>query len=271
MIIDFHTHAFPEAIASRTLASLAAVAPIKPHGDGTKASVERNLRASGADLAVVLNIATRPGQETTINSVAAQNDYFVSGKGCTVYFGSVHPKSESALYELSRIKALGLRGVKFHPDYQGFMIDDESAFPLYEKLEKLGLITVFHAGWDPLSPDLVHAPAERCANVARTFPKLKLVFAHFGSLGLYDETEKHLAGKFENVYLDTSCSRGYLDTKQARRIIDAQGPEKILMGSDYPWQTTEDALCFLSEIGLSDDEKELICHQNAARLLGMDA
>ena len=271
MILDFHTHAFPEAIASRTLASLAAVAPIKPHGDGTKASVERNLRAAGANLAVVLNIATKPGQETTINSTCAANDCLLSGKGNTVYFGSVHPKSEGALFELSRIKALGLRGVKFHPDYQGFMIDDESVFPLYEKLEQLGLVTVFHAGWDPLSPDLVHAPAERCANVAKTFPNLKMVLAHFGSLGLYDETEQYLAGKFANVYLDTSCSRGYLDPKQARRIIDAQGPDKIILGSDYPWQTTEDALCFLSEIGLSDKEREQICYTNGARLLGLEA
>lgn len=52
------------------------------------------------------------------------------------------------LDELDRIKALGLKGVKLHPDYQRFLVDDPRCIPIYEKISRLGLITVFHTGLD---------------------------------------------------------------------------------------------------------------------------
>lgn len=268
-IIDFHTHAFPPAIASRTLQTLADVSGTTPTGDGTRESVLRNLRESEAALAVVLNVVTKPGQETTVNNTAKTFDAFASGEGSTVYFGGVHPDSPHAAQELYRIKALGLKGVKIHPDYQKVEICDERYFPIFEAAEKLGLIVVSHAGWDPLSPDKIHALPQMSARVLRTFPRLKLVLAHFGGMYRYDEVERHLAGKFENLYLDTAFSAGIIEPEQARRIIAAQGAERVLFGSDFPWHTTKQEAEFLSGLGLRPEEERLIFSENAERLLGM--
>lgn len=269
MIFDFHTHAYPPAIAARTLQTLAKTAGQTPHGDGTRAALEANLAAAGADGAAVLNIVTRPGQETTVNDTAAQNDRFVSGKGKLVYFGSVHPDSPHAIEELSRIKALGLRGVKLHPDYQNFLVDDERMYPIYQAISDLGLVVVFHAGYDPLSPDLVHAPPERCARLLRDFPKMKTVLAHCGGLASYDGVERYLAGRFENLYVDTAFCAGVLDTAQARRIFEMQTEDRILFGSDFPWHETKEELLFLDSMGLEGTMREKILYGNAARLLGL--
>lgn len=269
-IIDFHTHAFPPAIASRTLKTLADVSGITPTGDGTRESVVRNLRESEAFFGVVLNVVTKSGQETTVNNTAKAFDAFASGEGNTAYFGSVHPSSPHAAHEVHRIKALGLTGIKIHPDYQKCEICDERYYPIFEAAEKLGLIVVSHAGWDPLSPEKVHATPEMSARVLRTFPRLKLVLAHFGGMYRYDEVEQHLVGKFENLYLDTAFSAGIIPPEQARRIIERHGAERILFGSDFPWHTTAMEKEFLISLGLSEEEEEQIFHRTAETLLGRE-
>lgn len=269
MILDFHTHAFPPAIASRTLATLSKTSGITPEGDGTRESVIREMRAAGADLAVVLNVVTKPGQETTVNNTARTLDHLCGAQGGTIYFGSVHPKSPHAAQEVHRIKALGLSGIKIHPDYQQTEILDEAYAPIFEAASACGLPVVTHAGWDPLSPDHVHAPPEMCAQVLRDFPKLTLILAHFGGLHRYDEVEKHLAGKFENLYLDTALSASLIPPEQARRILSMQGADRVLFGSDFPWHTTREELAFLHSLGLSEEEEAKILSENACRLLGI--
>ncbi len=269
MIVDFHTHAFPEAIAARTLASLSKIADTEPTGGGTRADVISQMANSGVDYSVVLNIVTRPGQETTINNSSKTLDCIVSGQGNTVYFGSVHPQSPHAKEQVCRIKALGHKGIKIHPDYQKTSIDSKEYYPIFERAEALGLVVVTHAGWDPLSPDFIHAPADKCAKVLSDFPKLNMVLAHYGSMEHYDEVEEHLAGRFDNCYIDTSCSSGRISPEQARRIIRAMGASRVLFGSDFPWHTMREELIFLHSLGLDEKEEALILSGNACRLLGL--
>ena len=237
---------------------------VTPTGDGTRASVLREVADAEADLAVVLNVATKPGQETTVNNTAKT---FSEGK--TLYFGSVHPACEQPAFEVHRIAALGLKGIKIHPDYQHTELWDEAYFPILEAAEKLGLVVVTHAGWDPLSPDHVHATPDMALSVLCAFPRLKLVLAHFGGMHRYDEVEEKLAGKFENLYLDTAFSVGMISREQARRIVQKHGAERVLFGSDFPWHTTREEAEFVRSLALSEEETELILWKNAARLLGL--
>ena len=237
---------------------------ITPTGDGTRASVLREAADAEADLAVVLNVATKPGQETTVNSTA--KTFSVGG---TLYFGSVHPACENPIFEVHRIAALGLKGIKIHPDYQHTELWDEAYFPVFEAAEKLGLIVVTHAGWDPLSPDHVHATPDMACRVLSAFPRLKLVLAHFGGMHRYDEVEETLAGKFENLYFDTAFSVGMISPEQARRIVQKHGADRVLFGSDFPWHTTRAEADFIRSLDLSAEEKSLILWENAARLLGL--
>ncbi|MBR6530845.1 MAG: amidohydrolase [Clostridia bacterium] len=268
-LIDFHTHAFPPAIAGRTLATLSAVSKITPHGDGTREGVLRELRAAEADLAVVLNVVTKPGQETTVNNTAKTFDCLSGAEGNTVYFGSVHPQSPHASHEVHRIRALGLKGIKIHPDYQHTEIWDEAYFPIFEAAEKLGLVVGTHAGWDPLSPEHVHATPEMCEAVLKTFPRLKLVLAHFGGMYRYDEAERVLAGRFENLYFDTAFSLGLISPEQAKRLIEKQTSSRILFGSDFPWHSTREERDFIKSLSLREEDEENIFYKNAQTLLGL--
>ncbi len=141
MIIDFHVHTFPDKLAPRVIPKLSEAAGIEPQTDGTINDTLEKMKEWGVDRAVILNIATAPTQQNTINSVAAENNHL------PLYtFGSVHPDGEDKISELKRIKELGLYGIKMHPEYQQFYVDDEKALPIYEECSALGLPIVFHAG-----------------------------------------------------------------------------------------------------------------------------
>ncbi|MBP3686171.1 MAG: amidohydrolase [Clostridia bacterium] len=268
-LIDFHTHAFPAAIAARTLETLSRVSGIVPTGDGTRAGVVEEAEAAGAALAVVLNVATKPGQEPTINDTAQTLDAVLSGEGNTVYFGSVHPQTPDAEGEVRRAHARGLKGIKIHPDYQHTELTHPSYEPIFHEAQARGLVVVTHAGWDPLSPEHVHATPEMAAAVLKNFPRLKLVLAHFGGMHRYDEVEETLAGKYDNLYLDTAYSAGLISPKQAERITKRHGAHRVLFGSDFPWHTTRLERDFVLSLDLKEEEKERILYRNAEDLLGM--
>lgn len=264
--IDFHTHIFPEKIADKALGKLAAISGIVPCTKGTLEDTVRQMKASGIDRFVCLNIATAPGQETTINNAAAEVTETYRER--ILSLGSVHYRSENVLTELDRIKSLGIPGIKLHPDYQEFMIDDKALYPIYDRCAELGLFIIFHAGWDCYSPSLIHALPEASANVAKAFPALKMVLAHLGGLRLWEDVEQHLTG-LENVYMDTAICASYgLDPDFAARIMKKHPEENIFLGSDCPWERPDQSVRYIETLPLSDDRKEKIFYRNAIRFLG---
>lgn len=268
MIIDFHVHTFPDKIAKKALGKLADIAGIDPYTDGTAGDTVRKMDEAGIDRAVCLNIATRPGQENTINNCAAETNRQYGGR--LIAFGSVHPDCEDPLAELDRIVSLGIKGVKLHPDYQGFMSDDKKLFPLYDYLSGTDLIVTFHSGWDCYSPELVHNPPERALKVAKAFPKLKMCLAHFGALRMWEEVYDLLAGT-ENIVFDTSMAASFgLPEETARKIISRHGEDRILLGSDCPWEDPAASVRYVESLGLPDGTTEKILGGNAARLLKLD-
>lgn len=263
MLIDFHIHLFPDALAPRTIPHLAGICGITPNTDGTLGDTLSKLEQWGVDKAVVLHIATKPSQQQNVNAFAAsiQSDRIIS-------FGSVHPAAPDAVEMLSQIKSMGLRGIKLHADYQGFFADDRAAYPIYETCAALGLPIVFHAGQDPLSPDVVHAGPKALAQVAQDFPYLRLIAAHLGGMNRYDEVEEFLVGR-KNVWLDTSMAAECCPAEQFRRIIRAHGVQRVLFATDCPWSTPPRQLDFLEAAGVSPEELDRITYQNALDLLGL--
>ncbi len=265
MILDFHTHTFPDKVAPKAIGKLAAIAKLTPFTDGTVADTLASQTKTGVDVCVCLNIATAPGQEHTINHTAAAICAEYAGR--LVAFGSVHPESPNALEEVDRIQALGLPGVKLHPDYQNFMVDEARLDPLYDRLAETGLPVVFHAGWDCYSPDLIHCPPDRAAAVAKRHPKLQMILAHFGGLKCWDGVLEHLAG-LSNVYFDTAMAATYgLSVELAMKIIQKHGTDRILLGSDCPWEDPRTSIAWVEGLPLSDDQKEAILGGNGAQLL----
>ncbi|MGI5958735.1 MAG: amidohydrolase family protein [Massiliimalia sp.] len=260
--IDFHIHAFPDKIAGRTMEHLSKIAGSQPVTDGTVSGAVEKLSQYGAHDGVLMQIATKPSQQTTVNNWAASIQKTTPGIVC---FGSVHPDAPDALDELERIRSLGLYGVKLHPDYQNFMVDDPKLFPIYDTIAQLHLPLMLHTGCDPVSPKLIHAPAYRLKKVIEQFPNLTVIAAHMGGLGRYDDTEEHLVGK--NLYLDTSTPSAPCSREQALRIIRNHGAHRILFATDCPWSDGNQGISFLENLGLSDQELELIFHKNALSLL----
>lgn len=261
MLIDFHTHAFPEAIAQKAVEKLSdASGGLIYHTDGTLPGLRRRMAEDGVDLSVVMNIATNPRQQTKVNDFAAA----VNGQEGFVAFGSVHPDSPEALEELSRIKALGLPGVKLHPDYQGFAADEERLVPIYRKISQLGLITLFHAGWDyGFAPPYGGTP-DKLLRAMRWLDG-PVVAAHWGGVNCCEEVLSLLCGT--EIYFDTSFGYSMLPKYHAQKILEKHGVDRLLFGTDTPWHTAGMEMRLLDSLGLTGEEMDKITHQNAQKLL----
>lgn len=262
MIIDFHVHAFSPKIAARAIEQLENTCEVKALSDGTAEDTLRLLDKWGVDRAVLLPIATKPSQHGVINSWAAEQ------RGRFIPFGSVYPKSDEALDELSRIKSLGLHGVKLHPDYQDFYADEPELDPFFDEAERLGLPVIIHAGVDPVSPDDVHCTPEAAAKLVRRHPGLTLIFAHLGGNELWQRSLDCLCGLGERVYLDTGYPL-FCPDELMKKIIRKHGAERILFASDCPWAPSDEVRKKLFRLGLKDSELERIFHKNAEELLGL--
>ena len=263
MLIDFHTHAFPEKIAARAVAGLSHCAGgLEPQTDGTLDALRSEMKREGVDLSVVLAIATNPAQQASVNDYAIIMDR----EPDIVAFGSVHPDAPNALEELERLKAAGIKGVKFHPEYQGFFVDDAKMKPIYRKISELGLITTFHTGEDYGFPPPYHATPDRLVNALRWFDS-PVVAAHWGGGGYYRQVLEQLCGR--DIWFDLSFGYGAMPKYFNQAIIDKHGPDKLLFGSDMPWHRPSWELRLIDTLDISEADREKILWKNAATLLGL--
>lgn len=263
MLIDLHVHAFNEKIAAKALSALSGYSGLTPITDGTVEDTVRHLDEWGVDKAAVLSIATKPSQQRVIT------DWAVSIKSERLLpFSSVHPDAEDCLEELERIKENGLYGIKLHPDYQGFKIDEERVFGIYDLCQQLGLPVLFHSGFDFYSPDMIHCTPERAVTVIKNFPRLKVILAHLGANRMWQQVYDSLAGMDGEIYLDTAYTLE-CDDEIMEKIIKKHGADRVLFASDCPWQSSRDIHEKILALDISDDDKEKIFHTNAERLLGL--
>ena len=252
---------FAEKIAARAIGQIAGKADLIPETDGTAEGLRRRLQEWGVDKGVVLPIATKPTQQTIINDWAAQQ------QDETLYcYGSVHPDAPDVLEELERIRQLGLHGIKLHPDYQGFFADEPRMLPIYRRCAQLGLPVLFHAGFDPVSPQVRHASPEALARIAEAVPELTLIAAHLGGVLQWDEAERLLVGR-KNVYLDTAFASHSIDPGQFERIVQRHGAERILFASDCPWDSPVKIHRIMDDFALTPAQRSRIDWENALELL----
>jgi len=262
MIIDFHTHCFADDIAARAVSAIAQAADIPARSDGTVSGIRTSMKTAGIDKSVLLSIATKPHQTSKINqwAISIQDNDLIP-------FGTIHPDFDDWKNELLRLQQAGIKGIKFHPDYQKFYVDDPRMFPVYEMAAQLGLIIIFHAGVDLGLPEPYHCPPQRMRQVVRAFPGAKLVAAHMGGYQCWDDVERYLVG--EAVYLDTSFSLRDMSPEQFLRILSGHGAARLLFASDSPWGSQSEEVERMQTIGLQEPEMQAILGGNAAKLLGI--
>lgn len=279
-IIDFHTHTFPDRIAEGTIANLSAASNTVPFSDGTVSGLVKCMKEDGVDLSVVLPVVTNPVKAQSINHSAAEINKKTDETGI-FSLGGIHPDTADYKAVLDEVKALGLKGIKLHPDYVKVGFNDIRMKRIMAYASEIGLIIVTHAGLDIGLYPPVFCTVDQILEVVREVQPEKLVLAHMGGWQLWDEVVEKLADK--KVYLDTAFSIGDFhwvkeeEKKDFRMLTDDEfvnmvrvfGSGRILFATDSPWASAGDYVARIGKMPLTDEEKEDIFHRNAERLLDL--
>lgn len=261
MVIDFHVHIFPDSLAVKTIPLLAERSKLEPFMDGTAGMLLEKMSGSGISYAVLQNIATNPRQMRKVNDFAIA----CNARQEFVAFGSVHPQATDFEEELDRLKDSGISGIKLHPDYQEFFIDDPAMLKIYEAILKRDFVLQFHTGLDLGLPHPVHAEPKRIAKTLGLFSGEKVVFAHMAGFQMSEESLEHIIGR--DVYIDTSCSSGYVEESLLITMLKSHKEDKILFATDSPWGDFKTEIAAMRGLAIPDDLKDKILYKNAARLL----
>ena len=199
MIIDFHTHVFPDELAAKAMSSMLKNLDnlYTPINDGTIGGLIKNMDAWGIDISVVQPVITKQSQVRKMNLWAQSicSDRIIS-------FGGIFPHHEDYKKDIDFVVELGLKGLKFHAEYQNFVVDDQRMLQIYDYALSKGLIIVHHAGADPSMKMPYKSSPKQFAKIVDALQGGTIVAAHFGGHAQWDEVEEHLAGK--DIYLDTS-------------------------------------------------------------------
>lgn len=263
-IIDFHTHAFPDEIAERAMKTLLEEGKKKydvhAHLDGRLSSLLSSMDRNGIEKSIVCSIATKPSQ---FEPIIKWSKVIMSDR--IVPFPSLHPDDRDFAARISEIRDEGFRGIKFHPYYQDFSIDEERLFPLYEKISEEGLLVVMHTGFDLAFERKRICDPEKIVRVLEHFPDLKMVTTHLGAWEDWDEVEKHIVGR--RIFMEISYALDILEREKARRIILNHPREYVLFGTDSPWTDQSRTLALLKSLELGSEREDLVLRGNAATLL----
>ena len=261
MLIDFHTHVYPDAIAEKGVQYIRDFYQLPAEQKGTIAHLKSIAKASGTTHVVLLGVAVKPEVVVSVNQFTASLlDSHTFG------FGSIHPGLAHPEEELARCCSLGLSGIKIHPDMQGFAIDDPAMFGIYSYLSEHQIPLMVHLG------DVRYEGSRpvRLARVMDAFPDLLVIGAHLGGYQRWEEALQVLCGR-PNLWLDTSSSLPFISPSLAETIIHRHGAGRILFGTDYPLTDQATELQRLNRLSLNETEKAAILYQNAAKLLGIAA
>lgn len=277
MVIDFHTHTFPDAIAAGAVASLSKKSRSRAFSDGTAAGLLVSMKEAGIHRSVVLPVATNP------EKVGKMNERFAAGapEGL-VPFGCAHPATpwEEMALSLSRLAEAGVRGIKLHPVYQGAAFDEKETLRIVEKASELGLWTVVHAGLDIGFPGDERASLSHLAAGLSALGGGKVILAHMGAWRQWELVAEKIGPT--GAMVDTSFSLGriaylpeaagedaeLLSEEAFCALVRALGADRVLFGTDSPWTSQKNSVEEMDALPLDREEKEQILWKNALRVLG---
>ena len=257
-IIDFHAHIFNPKIAHLAILNLEKHYEMPWECLGTFIDMREQMEESGFYKAVIFSTPTKPTQ------VKINNDFLFDLRDERfIVFGSVHPDYENVKEEIQRVKNHGLKGFKFHPDFQAFNIDDDKALFMYEEIGPDYPI-VLHVG----DKKLDYSNPLRLAKVLEIFPEHKFIAAHMGGYSMWNGEVSALVGK--NVWFDTSSTLCGVFPEALTDMIRAHGADKVLFGTDYPAVSLTAEAERIEALKLTEEEKEKIFYKNAAKLLELE-
>lgn len=224
------------------------------------AEMERN----GVSMGVVISDSEI---ESSIGSLrecaelfADTHNIFVVG-GISPYF---EYEKQLALLE-KYISEKKVSGIKIYCGHENIYLDDENLRPVYRIAEEYGVPVLFHSGWD----DPQYSSPEVIRRAAVLYPNVKIVCCHCCYPRLAECFEK--LAEFENLYFDLSSTADdpaiYIEVKAAVEKAVRNIPERIIFGSDFASCDQRTHIEFFMGLDISANEKELIFHKNAEKIL----
>lgn len=258
-VIDFHTHVYPEKIAAKATKAIADFYNLEGGILGTAEMLLNEGRKVGVEKYVILPVAINPLNvrhlnEATIEETKLHKEF--------IGFGTIHAAMDNIMGEVEYIENMGLRGIKMHPDFQLFVIDDKRLFEMYDYLQDK-MPVILHTG----DPRYNYSRPDKLKKVLDNFPRLTVIAAHLGGYGVFSEALEIL-GKTD-CYVDISSSRMFMEEEEIYRYIHGYGADRILFGSDFPLWSPKDEFEALLKLKITDEEKEKIAYKNAERLLNL--
>lgn len=260
MIFDTHAHIYPDKIALKATDAIRDFYDIPMDAVGTVSNLLKLSDEAGVTRTLVHSVATTGAQVESINNFILREVKEHSDR--LIGFGTMHPDYGDPSKEVDRILAEGLRGIKLHPDFQKFNIDDECMYPLYECVE--GRVPVlFHMG----DARYGFSKPARLKNILKRFPKLTVIGAHFAGYSEWDLAASVLGDT--GIYVDSSSSLAFLTPERAKELVHIYGADRVLFASDFPMWTPADELKRIDALGLTADERDRILYKNACELFGL--
>ena len=257
-IFDVHTHTYPEKIAAKAVKNLGEFYDFVPEGDGTYGGLSADAAKKGVRGFLLFSVATNAHQVTSVNDcIAALAKKSREAGFETVGFAGMYQDFPDFEGEIDRCRKMGLRGVKLHPDFQKFYIDDPAVYPLYEIIQETQLPILMHMG----DPHQTYSQPQRLAKVLKEFPKLRVIAAHLGGWERWEEAVVNLKAD-ERLRFDTSSCSPFLPKDKMREIIQHYGAENCFFGVDFPMWDHEEELERFFALSLTDYENRRILSEN---------
>ena len=261
-VINSHCHIYPSKIAARAVEGIGDFYDLHMSLNGSVDDLIKDGNKVGVVHYLVHSVATTPKQVKSINEfiseeVNAHPDLFTG-------FGTLHPDSEDIEADLDYLIELGLKGVKVHPDFQQFALNEERAFKMGEAIDERGLPIMIHCGdfrYEYSNPEQLKPFLEK-------FPNMLVIGAHFAGWSMWEEATKELAGT-PNLIVDLSSSLYALSPETAKELIHAYGADRVLWATDFPMWESESEMAMFDKIELTEEERNMILYENAAKLLGL--
>lgn len=264
-IINAHAHIYPNKIAEKATQTIGKFYDIEMQSvAGTPENLIKKGRAAGISGYVVHSCATKPHQVRSINEFILEE---MSLHSEFIGFMTLHQDLEEKemCEEISWCLQNGFKGIKLHPDFQRFDIDGETAEKIYRAVNSFEtkLPILFHTGDDRYD----FSRPFRLANVAKKFPKINFIAAHFGGYRRWDEVDVYKG--LDNVYFDTCSSLPFIESDFALSLIKKFGAERFFFGDDFPMWDAKAELQRFDRLKLNDKEKEMILAGNIKNFLGL--
>lgn len=265
MIVDIHTHIFPEKIAYRAINALKASSGYENYADGTAQGLIDSMDEAGIDISVNLPILSKPESfDSTLAHLIEMNER----EKRIISFAAVHPRCDNIEDKINIIKQAGFIGIKLHPFFQNEPLDSDATMRLVDLASKAGLVTMIHPGADASFPGVLVADPPKIVRLLEEVKPKNVVLAHMGALEFWDEVYDTIAGR--DVYFDTSFSLDVMGRDRFLKTVKKHGVDRVLFGTDSPWRSQKSYVDLLkSESGLTDEEKQQILYKNAVKILNI--